>query len=128
MDNRGLPPEELKELRRQRKAEKNKAKMALERQRKREKQLKNADKEKEKAKREFEAMNNIVRESDQAKKVRGKFQEKAKPTIGKSKNNKKWEQKRKDRYNQRVWRGWREKDGEESPVISYNIKDLEKEN
>lgn len=126
-ENKGvncMTPEEKKELQRQKRAKKNQEKMALERERKREKQLKNADREKEKAKREYEAMNNIVKDSTQAKKVRGKFEERAQPTVGKSKNNKKWEQKRVERYNQRVWKGWRESEGKEAPVISYNIEDL----
>ncbi|PAW43835.1 hypothetical protein CKQ69_29780 [Bacillus toyonensis] len=63
-ENKGancMTPEEKKELQRQKRAKKNQEKMALERERKREKQLKNADREKEKAKREYEAMNNMLR-------------------------------------------------------------------
>lgn len=50
--------------------------------------------------------------------------EKKKTTISKAEN-KKWEQKRVQRYNARVWRGWRESDGKSSPVTVYNAKDLE---
>jgi hypothetical protein len=116
-----VTPEEKKELQRQKRAKRNQEKMARERQEKREKQLKRAEVEKEKAKREWEAMNNIVTATDQAKKVREKFQEKAKPTIGTSKNNKKWEQKRKERYNEKVWRGWRETDGQSYPVTVKKV-------
>jgi hypothetical protein len=40
--------------------------------------------------------------------------------------NKIWEQKRKQRYNDRVWKGWRESDGGKAPVITYKTEDLEK--
>lgn len=40
--------------------------------------------------------------------------------------NKKWEQKRIQRYNERVWRGWRESEGKEAPVTTYKLEDLEK--
>lgn len=111
-------PNEKKELQRQQRAERNKAKMAREREEKRERQLKRADKEKDKANRELEAINNVVTHTDQAKKIRSEFEEKAKSTIGQSSNNKEWEKKRKDLYNQRVWKGWRESEKEGSVIIS----------
>lgn len=30
------------------------------------------------------------------------------------------------RYNDRVWRGWRESDNQPSPVKTYRLEDLEK--
>ncbi|MEY8742778.1 hypothetical protein AB9M62_25275 [Bacillales bacterium AN1005] len=120
-----MTPEE-KELNRQKRGEKNKEKMALERKQKRERQLKNADKAKVKAKGELKALNNIVTHTKQALKVREEFNKKAKATIGTSKNNREWKQKREDRYQQRVWKGWRETDGVESPVTVYKLEDLNK--
>lgn len=40
--------------------------------------------------------------------------------------NKELEKKRMTRYHDRVWRGWRESDGQESPVKVMRIDDLEK--
>lgn len=126
MDNRGLSPEKLKELRQQRRAEKNQAKRQLEREKKRKKQGLNADKEREKAILELKAINNEKPTlSIKNQKNKDKTASRGKGSTGMSQSNRKWEQKRKERYNQRVWRGWRESDGQRSPIIKYNIKDLE---
>lgn len=101
--------DENKELIQQRRSKRNKARMELERQQKRERQLKRAEREKEKARKELAAMNNEVTQTDKVKKIREKFERKAKSTIGMSKENQTWEQVRKNRYNQKVWKGWREK-------------------
>ncbi|WP_077324129.1 hypothetical protein [Virgibacillus siamensis] len=79
--------------------------------------------EKKKIRKEFEEVKERL-EKAQAKYVQKPKRQKA--TTSKAEN-KKWEQKRKDRYNQRVWKGWRDKDMEEYPVKTYNIKDIEKD-
>ncbi|MEX3914417.1 hypothetical protein AB4672_21830 [Bacillus paralicheniformis] len=43
-----------------------------------------------------------------------------------SNEKKKAEAKRMKRYNDRVWRGWRESDNQPSPVKTYRLEDLEK--
>jgi hypothetical protein len=48
---------------------------------------------------------------------------KKKQTMSKEKENKLWEKKRLERYNQRVWKGWRYSEGKSSPVRAYNLKD-----
>jgi hypothetical protein len=112
VNNKKLTPEE----RQLRKIERIKEKQKLERKRREQKRLANADKLKQKAAEELRAMNNEVTVTDQAKKVREKLEKKTKPIVGTSKHNKKWEEKRKERYNQRVWKGWRESDGKQYPV------------
>ena len=44
--------------------------------------------------------------------------------VGSSANNRKWQQKRKKRYNETVWKGWRESDGKSAPVVTYKVGDL----
>jgi len=48
------------------------------------------------------------------------------PQVGSSASNKKWRNKGVKRYNDKVWRGWRESDGEQSPVVIYKAEDIEK--
>lgn len=43
-----------------------------------------------------------------------------------NKEKKKAEAKRLKRYNDRVWRGWRESDNQVSPVKTYRLEDLKK--
>jgi mRNA-degrading endonuclease YafQ of YafQ-DinJ toxin-antitoxin module len=49
------------------------------------------------------------------------------PTTISKAENKKWEQKAKDRYTKRVWKGWRDSDSKASPVTVYKLSDLNKE-
>lgn len=39
---------------------------------------------------------------------------------------KKQEQKRKEAYDNRVWKGWRNTDGKKYPVVTYNLDDVKK--
>lgn len=77
---------------------------------------------------ELNSMNNVRPTlSTSSEKARKRFAQKGKYTTGTSKEQKKWEQKRKDNYNQRVWKGWRDKDGDQAaPVTTYTIEELEK--
>ncbi|MCM3165118.1 hypothetical protein [Metabacillus litoralis] len=116
-----------KEEKLQKRAEKNIAKRMLENQRKRDKQKSPEYIAKEKANRELElkALHNLKVETEQAKKVRSKFINRSNSNqVGSSSLNKKWEQKRKQRYNERVWKGWRESDSVSSPVIVTKLSDL----
>jgi hypothetical protein len=63
---------------------------------------------------------------ERLKKSQAKYVEKPKKkkAANSAADNKKWEKKRKDAYNQRVWRGWRESDGEKAPVATYKLEDL----
>lgn len=52
---------------------------------------------------------------------------KKKKTMSKEKESKLWEKKRLERYNQRVWKGWRYSEGKASPVKTYNLNDEKEE-
>ena len=56
----------------------------------------------------LKAMNNDIQMTEKNKKIREKFESKSRPQIGSSVENKVWEQKRKNRYTKKVWKGWRE--------------------
>lgn len=119
-------PGMTKEERRKLKAEKNEAKRQKERQAKQEKQQspEYQAKLKQKRKEELQAMHNIKTETEKAMATREKLAQKSiGKQVGSSAENKKWEQKRKDRYNQKVWKGWRESDGEVSPVTTYKLEE-----
>ncbi|WP_255264714.1 hypothetical protein [Bacillus thuringiensis] len=92
-----------KEERLRKKAEKNKQKLQDRRQKGERKRIATQGEVKEKERLEIDAMNN---DNITAKLV----QKEGGYTVGTSKHNKKWIQKRVDRYNARVWRGWREKE------------------
>lgn len=127
MDNRGLPPDQLKELRRQRRIEKKQTQLQMERERRQLKREANAGRDKEKALAELMAINNeITKLTPVNQKNKDRTASKDSLTIGKSENNKKWEQKRVQRYNERVWKGWRENDGQEAPVKIYKLDELDK--
>lgn len=48
------------------------------------------------------------------------------PQVGSSASNNKWRNKGVKKYNERVWRGWREEDGKPSPVTTYKASEIEK--
>jgi len=81
-------------------------------------QEKRAIKEKAQAFEDLKAMNN-VRTRSNPKPSKGK------PTIGYSASNRKWKNKRHERYNAKTWPGWRDSDGIQSPVITFK-KDNDK--
>lgn len=86
----------------------------------------NFDKEKAKSKAALDAMNNVkptVSATNQKNKE--KTESKSIAPVGISRANMKGMKKRKKRYDDRVWKGWRESDGVSSPVLNYNLKDLE---
>ncbi|PEM08042.1 hypothetical protein [Bacillus wiedmannii] len=62
------------------------------------------------------------------KKLRKKTEKesKATPQVGMSAENEKWRQKRVNRYNERVWKGWRETDGVTYPVTGSGSKSASK--
>ncbi|MCQ6265597.1 hypothetical protein M1K46_07960 [Fictibacillus sp. WQ 8-8] len=82
------------------------------------------EREKKKRLEELKAMNNIINDPVENERIRNKFNSKAQPTVGNSKENKKWDKIRKERYNQSVWKEWRVKDDKPSPVVTYNIYDI----
>ena len=78
--------------------------------------------EKKKIRQEYdEAMTRL--EKSQAKYV---YSPKKKQSAMSKTEKKKLEQKAKDRYNKRVWKGWRDSDGKASPVTVYKAGDLDK--
>ncbi|WP_045512613.1 hypothetical protein P5487_017495 [Bacillus amyloliquefaciens] len=99
-----------------------------EKQRAREKSPEAIEKKKRLRQEELYSMNNVRQPlSKSSENTRKRFAQKGKYTTGTSKEQKKWEQKRKDKYNQRVWKGWREKeDDQAAPVTTYTIEELEK--
>ncbi|MGF7535181.1 hypothetical protein AAGG74_16125 [Bacillus mexicanus] len=98
-----------------------------EKQRAREKSPEAIEKKKRLRQEELNSMNNVRPSlSKSSEKTRKRFARKGKYTTGTSKEQKKWEQKRKNKYNQRVWKGWGEKDDQVAPVTTYTIEDLEK--
>lgn len=82
------------------------------------------DKKQEKSKAAMDAMNNVKPTlTPENKKNIEKTQSKSIGQVGMSRANKAGERKRKKKYDQKVWKGWRDSDGISSPVISYNLKD-----
>lgn len=71
------------------------------------------------AKEEVAAMNNVRTTS--AVKSSGSS------SVGMSKRNRSWREKRYKRYNDKVWPGWRESDGKKYPVVSFKASDLKDE-
>jgi len=125
--NNKTSPEELQELKRKRRMEKGKAKLQLDRERRKKIREANAGKVKEDARTTLSSINNEKPPMSQKnQKNKDKTESKGIGRVGTSKANKKGEQKRVNRYNQRVWKGWRDSDGKASPVVSYKMKDLEK--
>ena len=121
-------PQKTEEEKRQIKAAENRAKLKQIREKEQQKQQspKYIAKEQEKKRQELNAINNIrPNETTKQRNVREKFEKKGKNSIGTSSNNQKWEKIRKERYNERVWKGWREKDNQPSPVTTYKLSDLE---
>ena len=72
---------------------------------------------------ELNAINNIKNTSK--KKNKKKYKSIVSKTMSKKERNY-WEQKRKKAYNDRVWPGWRESDGQKSPVITYKVNSTNK--
>lgn len=111
---------------RKRRMERGKAKLQLERERRKIKREANASKVKEEARAALGSINNEKAPMTlQNQKNKVKTASKSVGGVGTSKKNKKWKQKGVQRYNARVWRGWRESEENSSPVITYNAKDLE---
>ena len=90
---------------------------ALEVRRKRQRE-RGAVKESQRRAEELSAMNNI--------RTKKQVTSKNKLQVGSSASNNKWRSKGVKRYNERVWRGWRESDGEQSPVVTYKASEIEK--
>ncbi|MCY8478038.1 hypothetical protein [Bacillus atrophaeus] len=111
-------------------AKRNQEKRDKELEEKRQRKKRRAARDRQTAQIELSAINNEKTESEKTKSSRKTYNKKAKTTnahrVGPSKENRKWQKKRLDRYNQRVWKGWRENDGESQPVQTYHIDDLEK--
>ncbi|MFA2830013.1 hypothetical protein AB1I80_06655 [Bacillus paranthracis] len=99
-----------KEERRERKAKKNQQKLQERRQKAERKRIDNKERKTSEALAELNTINNDNIDAKLVQKEGGY-------TVGTSKHNKKWIQKRVDRYNARVWRGWRETDGVTYPVM-----------
>jgi hypothetical protein len=59
------------------------------------------------------------------KKVQAKYVVNNKKKSATIKDSREWEKKRKQRYQDKVWRGWRETDGKPAPVTVTTIKELE---
>ncbi|QII47646.1 hypothetical protein G3M81_02250 [Bacillus paralicheniformis] len=83
----------------------------------------------EQAQKDLATINNVKIVSEKTKDSLANYNKKAGNTksnsVGSSLENKKWEKKRLSRYHQRVWREWRESDGESHPVKTYHISDLD---
>lgn len=85
------------------------------------------DKEQVKAKAALDAMNNVKPTiSATNQKNKEKTESKSVGSVGMSRANKAGERKRKKRYDQKVWKGWRDSDGVSYPVTIIKGKDLKK--